>query len=57
MSCSLYTKPSSFLYSNFPEVFFEQFVRTNSLLCNQGFVSRFVTIYESAVVKEDYYNV
>ena len=32
-------------------------VRTNSLLCNQGFVSRFVTIYESTVVKEDCYDV
>ena len=53
MSCSLYTKPSSFLNSNFPVSSLSSLLGQKNPLCNESFVTRFVTMHESAAVQEN----
>ena len=52
MICSLYTKPSSFLNSNFPVYSSSSLLGQKNPLCNESFVTRFVTMHESAIVKK-----
>ena len=53
MSCSLYTKPSSFFNLNFPVCSLSSLLGQKNPLCNENFVTRFVTMHESAAVQEN----